>query len=34
MTKIRNEIIDRIDLTQKEEEDLKLTIVDQMFDEL
>jgi hypothetical protein len=33
MTKIRNEIIDRIDLTQKEE-DLKLNIVDQMFDEL
>ncbi|MDC7237686.1 MAG: hypothetical protein PQJ49_07585 [Sphaerochaetaceae bacterium] len=34
MTKIRNEIKDRIDLTKKEEEDLKLNIVDQMFDEL
>ncbi len=34
MKKIRNEILDRIDLTKQEEEDLKLNIVDKMFDEL
>lgn len=34
MVKIRDEILNRIDLTEKEEQDLQLNLVDELFDEL